>query len=335
MLVGKQTGKWPDDCDCHEKHSSSRILGVQMPLIRGPAASIKRWMRASDEVRDGWGEAGHGADRPEQKASPLTSRGERTTGTVRDGVVAHAHERNGRSDDGVSSPRFMVGRSPRRSQRGSSKTAVAALLVAGRAGAGSLQWGGSRGGAAAAAAVDAGSFQVVHGGCGSRLWPPACSQACSGWCQWREAWRGTPLDGRNLGTAQSPARRRRPGALQRVGGGGMEPQACPDGTSQQRRLEKSLIIPVESTKLQLPGADLEATKEPTMASYPSQRDVHRAAPSEEEQQHHLSSAPSISSGRPAGPACIVRTPLPSAIGIDHERWRARRAERADRLLSSG
>ncbi|KAL3962795.1 hypothetical protein ACCO45_004318 [Purpureocillium lilacinum] len=45
-----------------------------------------------------------------------------------------------------------------------------------------------------------------------------------------------------------------------------------------------------------------------MASYPSQRDVHRAAPSEEEQQHHLSSAPSISSGRPAGPACIVRTP---------------------------
>jgi len=35
MLVGKQTGKWPDDCDCHEKDSSSRILGVQMPLIRG------------------------------------------------------------------------------------------------------------------------------------------------------------------------------------------------------------------------------------------------------------------------------------------------------------
>lgn len=35
MLVGKQTGKWPDDCDCHEKDSSSRIFGVQMPLIRG------------------------------------------------------------------------------------------------------------------------------------------------------------------------------------------------------------------------------------------------------------------------------------------------------------
>ncbi|KAL3962794.1 hypothetical protein ACCO45_004317 [Purpureocillium lilacinum] len=160
MLVGKQTGKWPDDCDCHEKDSSSRILGVQMPLIRGPAASIKRWMRASDEVRDGWGRPvmvrcvrGRRDDRPRPWAGqaraegqPLTSRGERTTGTVRDGVVAHAHERNGRSDDGVSSPRFMVGRSPRRSQRGSSETAVAALLVAGRAGAGSLQWGGSRAG---------------------------------------------------------------------------------------------------------------------------------------------------------------------------------------------